>query len=298
MKLYFLVLASLFFQSQLLKAEDVALNLFFKDDVAFKQGDLQDFEDSLQKIYPSLKIRNIVIDVDRFESQSEKRFELVKEKVRSSVGVDDKIRILAIHTHGETRKKKGKFETVLNHAGVISEDSLSPDFKNIFEPIRQHTSEDLVIVLNACSTLCGTETSVQNRAKTIFEYFGSKHGQLFGTKAPGASRQVAKKLKLAAPLTIMLGVALTAYTGFDILDYFHQIHNGMLLPNPADKTAILAYVTTLVDVALIGIMMPNLFVNMGYIIKAEDLKLLPATLYLDNSRILGSNSCQESFPDN
>lgn len=93
-----------------------------------------------------------------------------------------KIIRLVLNTHGSSYKLADGSDSRTSLASIGEFGELGPDedFKGVFDPIIDNFSEDLVIVLNSCSTLCTSAEHRGKRIKALFDYFKTKKGQIYG----------------------------------------------------------------------------------------------------------------------
>lgn len=100
----------------------------------------------------------------------------------------DTISHLVISTHGNTAIEKSLSYTELYYLGVIPESLITSmitrgAFNEIFDPIRTRFSKNLNIILDSCSTLCGSKDQVSRRGQALLHYFNAPDGVIMGAVA-------------------------------------------------------------------------------------------------------------------
>ncbi len=161
------------------------LFIIFNDGVAIDGQSINQLTKFINLGFPDHKIIAAEIHVNRLGLFEKRHRQQLIDKLSLIVRPDQEITHLVISTHGASTTSFLGFEkknssTQLGYIG--SYDEIEPDqhFKSIFDSIKHQFSRQLTIVLNSCSTMCGTDRQKKNRAQSILNYFNADQGQLYG----------------------------------------------------------------------------------------------------------------------
>lgn len=162
--------------------KNITLIITLDDGLAFSASEVGIISNYLAYEDPESKVISVLQKSSRiglFEESTRKR---LGSKIRALDLSNKAITRLVINTHGgsyEFEDKTGS-ATSLAYLGEFTETGPDETFREVFDPILDKFSEDLVIVLNSCSTLCGTPERRGQRVKGLFDYFKTKKGQIYG----------------------------------------------------------------------------------------------------------------------
>lgn len=161
---------------------EVTLMISLNDGLAFSQAEIDIIETYLNHTDSNHPVISVVQSSSRlglFDSST--RLALIKKlsKIDFSKYVISK---LVLNTHGGsyTLEDESDSKTELGYIGEFGEEGPDQNFRSVFDPLLDYFSDDLVIVLNSCSTLCGTPEHRGRRIKSLFDYFKTKKGQIYG----------------------------------------------------------------------------------------------------------------------
>ncbi len=120
-------------------------------------------------------------NVRRFGYLTERARERKRHEVRDriaelNISPEDKIVMLVIGTHGSSVGG----ETQLAFVGSISQEGVDAKFAETLGRIADFAASDMRIVLNSCSSLCGTDLESSRRAGQMLEFFGASDGIIYG----------------------------------------------------------------------------------------------------------------------
>ena len=167
--------------SSLGHAADVVLHLSLADEIALTSEHAKDIDAFIRSNAPGSRLESIVVRTKRFGYLLKSSELALRKRIQDRIaaiqlGPNDRIKILIIDTHGNSVED----ETVLASIGKISETTVDKDFDEIFSSVRKRAAPDLRIVLNSCSTLCGTDGAASKRAGSLLNYFGARDGAIYG----------------------------------------------------------------------------------------------------------------------
>jgi len=160
--------------------KQIALHIALIDHMAFSDAAYNEVNTFVAEALPQLELRSIKVETSVLRNGTE----AVRRKILDQLTFqsEDRISHLIIDTHGDTRNGA----TQLAHLGEFSETGADEALSEILEPLRGHIEPDLTIVLNSCSTLCGTETALRVRA--LLADLGAPDARVYGSTTPEVER--------------------------------------------------------------------------------------------------------------
>lgn len=166
------------------QAREVVLHVAVTDGGAFSQQDASAIDRYISAKLPGERL----VSIGARRTMGLRSKEAVAAELKARIAAvelapDERITHLIIDTHGDTVENDGKLETKLTVIGNIADDGPNKDFDDIFAPIRGKLSRGATIVLNSCSTLCGTNDQAAARAKALLSYFGADAGRVYGAES-------------------------------------------------------------------------------------------------------------------
>lgn len=312
---FFMAFVGLFLSlfAQKVSARDIILNLAFVDQMAIRQSDINGITDDLQEKYPNSEIVTLTAPAKRLgyltnAGRVAARKGLTDKLTALSLSHDDKISMIVISTHGSSGSKKN--EISLSHIGKVS-DVTGPnkDLKDFFNPILPYIADDAKVVLDSCSTLCGTDKSSMVRAVKFLNFLGAHNGTIFGaTTSIASDGNILSPGKKMTMIYLIAGLGLTEvhlfYSSAIGHNIFSEIHTpeGMvikLLTNWAISAAIFGVLHTMTMPAYIEIASRIKLINFGKILNLRngEVSNVQTTSYFFNKDEIFSKtqSCRNLF---
>jgi hypothetical protein len=163
------------------QAGDVIVHVSLVDGIALTAVNTKEVDDFIKANAPNARVESVMVKTKRFgyllKSSEIRLRKTIQEKIAAiPLEPTDQIKILIIDTHGNSFQD----ETNLTSIGKISETGVDSEFAEIFAPIQHRAAADLRVVLNSCSTLCGTDLAASKRAGSLLRYFGAENGVVYG----------------------------------------------------------------------------------------------------------------------
>jgi hypothetical protein len=130
---------------------------------------------------PDHRIENVVVQGPTgARTEDDVRRELLEGIKRIPLAPGDAITHLVIETHGDTVDENGKTMSVLAEIGRFGAEGVTPEFEEIFSPLKGRLEPNANVVLNSCSTMCGPRDDAARRSQALLRYFGVTNGSLYG----------------------------------------------------------------------------------------------------------------------
>jgi hypothetical protein len=166
-------------------AKDVILHISFTDGFAFTESGMRDLSEIFRKQLPTARIVTVQAPTKRLGYLTSAGAEAPRKKILDQltnglIGPNEQIRLMVLSTHASSTNSK----TELQEVGAINATGLDSRAKEFFAPLAGLFSPDARIVLEACSTLCGTEQEAGQRVSRLLEFLRIPNGSLFGATTP------------------------------------------------------------------------------------------------------------------
>lgn len=142
-------------------AKDVGLVIWMEDIAAFNKKSYAIEMDHYRKTNPELEFKTIY-----FKSSKTKDFEERFQETLSELDSEDKISLLILATHGNTESKTNR--TSLSKLGTFGADGVNGDLKRMIELVGPKLSPNLKLLLESCSTFCGTKENLLIRTRGLY----------------------------------------------------------------------------------------------------------------------------------
>lgn len=188
-----------------------------------------------QKMNPDLHFETVYLKSSYFKPLTAKNFEERVGDVVGRLSSDDEISLLVLATHGSTDQKANR--TVLSKLGSFGADGSGGILKRFFELVGPNFASDLKILLESCSTYCGTKDAILQRTRGLYDElssYGVKNLSVWGatqmmmtsqldrTSLPAFLKSVNTKL---VKVVLPLGIAGT----FASRDIYPMVMSGVFI---------------------------------------------------------------------
>ena len=164
----------------------IALDIVIADDIAIQT----DSPEILRKMFadnlPDTEFRTVIVHArtlmlpENPQLTQKTREELI-QKLQSVLNPGDVLTHLILDTHGDTLKKDGEVKTWLYIFGEISATGVDDNIRSAFAALKDHTSPDARVILNACSVFQGDEAEASQRAQTFLNFLNAPNGAIYGS---------------------------------------------------------------------------------------------------------------------
>jgi len=164
---------------------DVILHLSFVDGISFTYHGQGEMDRMLAERNPGARIISLSASSKRLGyltkwGAERARRRLLEQIKQLKLNDGESIRMLVVSTHGATRDSS----SVLQHIGKITPTGLDEQAKEFFQPLQGKVHPAARLVLESCSTMCGTEKEAAERSRHLLQYLGADYGSLFGAVTP------------------------------------------------------------------------------------------------------------------
>ena len=159
----------------------VVLNVVMADNVAIEVRLQEYLRNVFEKYRPDLTFKTVVVKTSYLGFFEKRTKENLRLQLAQILEAEDEISFLILNTHGRTKYGEGNNTTELHLMGAVSEEGVDDEFAQAFSPIRNHTRNDLKIVLNSCSIFCGGEESAARRGMALLRFFNAPGGSIVGS---------------------------------------------------------------------------------------------------------------------
>ncbi len=168
--------------------QDIALHISFTDGLAITKSGMRDLSALLKKQMPDMRIATAQASTKRLgyltaADAEVPRDQMINQLRDSVLQPGEQIRLLILSTHASSDDGISQLSMV----GEISAEGLDDRAKEFFAPLAGRFAPDARIVLEACSTLCGTDEAAGKRVRRLFEFLNIPNGSLFGATTPMSS---------------------------------------------------------------------------------------------------------------
>lgn len=210
------------------KATEVVVHIAIIDHMAFSTAAYDEVNDFIRENMPDKLLISHVVEASIVRNNREHiRSQLWNSIIDADMPENGLITHLIVDTHGTTLSVDTKDDTTrLAQLGQFSDKAIDQDLRTILAPLASRLSPSLVIVLNSCTTLCGTTEAAAARASTLLRELGAPNGQIYGSTTPEVERPGALlgrnrwlqylsdvgQLKLFMSLGAALGVPISVLT--------------------------------------------------------------------------------------
>lgn len=149
---------------------------------AFSTASIQETNAFLRSIAPDAHLIHIKVEASKFFSKTEEVRRKFHDRLRRKLKGNEEITHLLVSAHGKTEiyGDKSNSHTYLAHVGSFSETETSEDLKHFFAPLRGLFARNAKVVLNSCSTFCGSNEAVAARARVFLNELGIPDGEIYG----------------------------------------------------------------------------------------------------------------------
>lgn len=175
-----------------------AFHLFFKDsDSRPKFERILTVKESnvvgqvFKKFNSEIDVFKVVIDtpevlqaaINEKTSFPQKVADMISEEIANFDGVIDYL-VISDHSLDRSLFSNNFFsqsETVFEHAGSFSENSVSPSLQKFLTPLKSKLSREPKIIFNSCKTLQGRDLQIKKRLQRFIRFLGVKDALIFGS---------------------------------------------------------------------------------------------------------------------
>ncbi len=162
--------------------QEVVVVVSVLDQMAFSDADTRSFKRYIKQILPHHELIHIVANAS-LRLPSEKTKIQIREKlmlqIKNKIKSNHIITHLVIMDHGSTEiSKEGNFSH-LRYLGSFNETAVQKNFQEIFNPLVGRFSPGAFVMLEACSTVCDSDSESQKRIHTLMKYFKIPNGRVF-----------------------------------------------------------------------------------------------------------------------
>jgi hypothetical protein len=246
---------------------EIALHIAVVDHMAFSLAAYDEVNEFIAENLPSKTLLSVKVEASVLRTEKERVHTELVDRLRDLLGerepgaARDVITHLIIDTHGATLSDATPNDTTrLAYLGDFGTRGVDSDLTTLLEPLRGHLASNVVIVLNSCSTLCGTTAEAGERARVLLRSVGAPNAQIYGSTTPEVERPGALlgraqwlaylgdvgQFKLFITLGAALGVPYSVLSDIGS-GHFHPAHLPIAV---ASVAASLYVVTALMKAAL------------------------------------------------
>jgi hypothetical protein len=194
--------------------KEIALHLAVIDHMAFSEAAFAEVDTFIRETLPHLTLKSLKVESSVLRTGRERLREDLLTQLAEQIAPEDRITHLIIDTHGDTHDGSTKLAVL----GNFSEGGGDSDLRELLAPLKGHVAPDVTIVLNSCSTLCGTDAA--DRVRGLLTDLEAPNAQVYGSTTPEVERPGAllgrsqwlayfgdlSQLKLFTALGVALGV--------------------------------------------------------------------------------------------
>ena len=165
---------------------EVVVHIAIVDNMAFSRAAYNEVDDFIRENMPGKFLISTAAEASIVRKNREAlRGQLWNGIIDGDMPENGIITHLIVDTHGTTLSVNTKDDTTrLAQLGQFSDKVIDEDLRAILAPLASHLSPNLIIVLNSCTTLCGTTEAAAKRAGTLLRELGAPNGQIYGSTVP------------------------------------------------------------------------------------------------------------------
>lgn len=219
-------------------AKDFALYISFEDGIGFTESAIQDDIAFIQENSPELEVHSIVVKDFLFRAHLpgasiplRRSFKKQIAQFAAAMGPDDRIKLLVLGTHGISLFNS---RTYLQFFGGFTKSGVNWLLKFMLSPLQGRLATDARVVLNSCSTMCGTHEEAAQRAGVLLKYLGVTEGSLFALHVAGVMNDQSRW----PSLRFLASSAVISYFNFRLLQVvgYPVVVAAQLLTSPSDSS--------------------------------------------------------------
>ncbi|WP_157684760.1 hypothetical protein [Bdellovibrio bacteriovorus] len=158
----------------------VVLYIFVEDGQAFTREGRELMLDFLKTSLPGKRIALVKAQSRRFFANEKAVRHAVVTQLEKALNPGETVSHLIIATHGSTLKSADQSQTLLQSLGRFDASGADQDLKQVLRPLRGRMEVDAHVILDSCSTMCGTSEEAAARATAFMKEIGAGDGTLYG----------------------------------------------------------------------------------------------------------------------
>jgi hypothetical protein len=160
----------------------IALHLAVIDHMAFSDAAFDEVDTFVRESLPHVELKSLKVERSVFYSNRDRLRENLLQQITAAIAPNDVITHLIIDTHGDTSAGA----TTLAVLGKFNSGGGDSQLLELLAPLKGHVAPDVMIVLNSCSTLCGTDAA--DRVRGLLNDLDAPNGQVYGSTTPEVER--------------------------------------------------------------------------------------------------------------